>query len=65
MPLHGEDFDYVDAASQSDSLLWLSNEANWQNAQYRHHIRVAFRIEIRNVNEYMNGVAGNEGAEAS
>jgi hypothetical protein len=53
VPLHGEDFDYVDAASQSNSLLWLSNEANWQNDQYRRRIRAVFQVQIQNVNEYM------------
>jgi hypothetical protein len=64
VPLHGEDFDYVDAASQSTSLLWLSNEANWQNAQYRQRIHAEFQVGIQNVNEYMNGVAGQATAEA-
>lgn len=65
VPLHGEDFDYVDAASQSDSQLWLSNEVNWQNAQYRRRIRAAFQVVVQDVNEYMSGVAGNGGAETS
>lgn len=60
VPLHGEDFDYVDAASQSNTHLWLSNETNWQNTQYRWRIQVAFQVGIQNVNEYMNCV-GNKG----
>jgi len=65
VPLHGEDFDYVDAASQSDTRLWLSNETTWQNTQYRQRIQATFRVEIQNVNEYMNGVAGDRAVEAS
>lgn len=65
VPLHAEDFDYVDAASQSDSLLWLSNETDWQNDQYRRRIQAAFHVEIQSINEYMNGVAGPEAAAAS
>lgn len=65
VPLHREDFDYVDAASQSSSLLWLSNETDWQNAQYRERIRKAFRVEIQNVNEYMDGIAGDGAVGAS
>ena len=61
VPLHGSDFDYVDAASQSNSLLWMSNETNWQNVQYRRRIQATFQVEIRNVNEYMNSV-GTQGA---
>lgn len=53
IPLHGEDFDYVDAASQSTSLLWLSNETDWQKDEYRRRIKAAFRVQIQNVNEYM------------
>jgi hypothetical protein len=53
VPLHGEDFDYVDAASQSDSLLWLSNEATWQNTAYRQRIQAQYRVQIQNVNEYL------------
>jgi hypothetical protein len=55
VPLHGEDFDYVDAASQSNSLLWLSNETNWKNKRYRRRILSTFRVAIQDVNEYMNG----------
>lgn len=64
VPLHSEDFDYVDAASQSDTRLWLSNEVSWQNGRYRQRIQRAFRVEIQNVNEYMTAVAGNAAAEA-
>lgn len=53
VPLHGEDFDYVDAASQSDSLLWLSNEATWQNGRYRQRIEAEYGVKIQNVNEYL------------
>jgi len=65
VPLHDADFDYVDAASQSTSLLWLSNETNWQKDRYRRRIHGAFGVEIQNVNEYMNGVGAQGGAEAS
>ena len=64
VPLHGEDFDYVDAASQSNTRRWLSNETNWQNTQYRRRIQAAFQVEIQNVNEYMNGVGTQGTAEA-
>lgn len=57
VPLHGEDFDYVDAASQSDSRLWLSNERTWQNGQYRRRIRAEFGVNIQDINDYMNDVA--------
>jgi len=64
VPLHSEDFDYVDAASQSNSLLWLSNEANWQNTTYRGHIVAAFGVEIRNINEYMAQVISGQNVAA-
>lgn len=53
VPLHGEDFDYVDAASQSSSSIWLCNENTWQNGDYRQRIRGSFGVTIQNVNEYM------------
>ena len=65
VPLHHADFDYVDAASQSNSLVWLSNEARWQINKFRKRIQTAFNVEIQNVNEYMSSVPAQGTAEAS
>lgn len=53
VPLHGADFDYVDAASQSSTRIWLSNEATWQNPTYRTRIHQKFGVQIQTVNEYV------------
>lgn len=55
VPLHRADFDYVDAASQSNSRLWLCNETNWRNGEFRRRIRAHFQVDIEDINEYMNG----------
>ena len=56
VPLHSEDFDYVDAASQSNTLVWLSNEGTWQVPSYRSQIYKAFRVAVQDVNEYVPAV---------
>jgi hypothetical protein len=56
VPLHDSDFDYVDAASRSNSLLWLSNETNWQNAANRKRIKSHFGVIVLDINEYVADV---------
>jgi hypothetical protein len=51
--IHREDFDYIDAASQSTSKVWITNETAWQNPTHRQRIRSEFRVSSLNINEYM------------